>query len=398
MNNKVMELLNNQMEARNVLALEIVGEAKEALKALGLEELLNVGVTEVKTVVKEVKVPVEVIKEVEVVREVEKEVVVTKEVEVVREVSSKEDKETIAKLKKELERKSAPIVIEDNSDLIGELKLQIEGYKKTIAKLQNDLANQKKMYQSVINEMNKKITGENKSQAKIHTEESVDKEALKKLGLSPVKKLDTHIVGCYKGVPFEASKRVEATTIYDPKKWAIKDELNAVLVKAGLIQADRDNKDIHRVECEFGSCHEISPEKYMGYVVADNQSYSYVFDKSFANGAGVPTCISLKAYLVNPKSKFSPCSKKKIVAAIERLIAKHHDNVNSYKAKTSASVYETLGLTNDVVTNTVITNNATNADLFADITTVTTNSVITEPNTVADYTQENDDILDYGWN
>ena len=53
MKNKVMELMNTQMEARNVLALEIIEEAKESLKILGLEDLLN---TSVATVTREVEV------------------------------------------------------------------------------------------------------------------------------------------------------------------------------------------------------------------------------------------------------------------------------------------------------------------------------------------------------
>ena len=81
MKNKVMELINTQMEARNVLALEIIEEAKESLKILGLEDLLNTGVATVTREVEVIKeVPVEVVKEIEVVREVPVEII--KEVEV----------------------------------------------------------------------------------------------------------------------------------------------------------------------------------------------------------------------------------------------------------------------------------------------------------------------------
>ena len=61
MKNKVMELMNTQMEARNVLALQIIEEAKESLKILGLEDLLNTGVATVTREVEVIKeVPVEV--------------------------------------------------------------------------------------------------------------------------------------------------------------------------------------------------------------------------------------------------------------------------------------------------------------------------------------------------
>ena len=233
MKNKVMELMNTQMEARNVLALEIIEEAKESLKILGLEDLLNTGVATVTREVEVIKeVPVEIIKEVEVP------VKVIEEVEVVKEISSKEDKETIAKLQKELEA----------------VKLE--------------LTNKVAMYQGLVKDLNDKIKP-SKSNAKVHVEQEVKTELPKEL---KVRNLDTHVVGTYKGIAFEAMKEIMGTTIYNPSRWDIKDELNEVLIANKLIQASRENKDMHRVECELGCCHEIDSNKFMGYVVVDTVS------------------------------------------------------------------------------------------------------------------------------
>ena len=61
----------------------------------------------------------------------------------------------------------------------------------------------------------------------------------------------------------------------------LKDELNEVLIANKLIQASREDKDMHRVECELGCCHEIDSNKFMGYVVVDTVSYNYVFNKNY---------------------------------------------------------------------------------------------------------------------
>ncbi len=188
-NLNIMELINNQMEARNVLALEIIGEAKESLKILGLEELLNTGVATVTREVEVIKeVPVEVVKEIEVVREVPVEIIkevevpvkVIEEIEVVKEVSSKEDKETIAKLQKELEA----------------VKLE--------------LTNKVSMYQGLVKDLNDKIkvlseSKPSKSNAKVHVEQEVKTELPKEL---KVRNLDTHVIGTYKGIAFEAMKEI----------------------------------------------------------------------------------------------------------------------------------------------------------------------------------------------
>lgn len=392
MKNKVMELMNTQMEARNVLALEIIEEAKESLKILGLEDLLNTGVATVTREVEIIKeVPVEVVKEIEVVREVPVEIIkevevpvkVIEEVEVVKEISSKEDKETIAKLQKELEA----------------VKLE--------------LTNKVAMYQGLVKDLNDKIkllseSKPSKSNAKVHVEQEVKTELPKEL---KVRNLDTHVVGTYKGIAFEAMKEIMGTTIYNPSRWDIKDELNEVLIANKLIQASREDKDMHRVECELGCCHEIDSNKFMGYVVVDTVSYNYVFNKNYNNGNGFASILNTKVYLNNPAAKFKVCKDKRITDAINKLIDKHHDNVSAFKNENAVDLLSMIGYdattTNSVDNTTVNTaTNITGAQLFEDETVVTTtNNATAEQTTTATKdaeatvtTQEElDEILAYGF-
>lgn len=392
MKNKVMELMNTQMEARNVLALEIIEEAKESLKILGLEDLLNTGVATVTREVEVIKeVPVEVVKEIEVVREVPVEIIkevevpvkVIEEVEVVKEISSKEDKETIAKLQKELEA----------------VKLE--------------LTNKVAMYQGLVKDLNDKIkllseSKPSKSNAKVHVEQEVKTELPKEL---KVRNLDTHVVGTYKGIAFEAMKEIMGTTIYNPSRWDIKDELNEVLIANKLIQASREDKDMHRVECEQGSCHEIDSNKFMGYVVVDTVSYNYVFNKNYNNGNGFASILNTKVYLNNPAAKFKVCKDKRITDAINKLIDKHHDNVSAFRNENAVDLLSMIGYdattTNSVDNTTVNTaTNITGAQLFEDETVVTTtNNATAEQTTTATKdaeatvtTQEElDEILAYGF-
>ena len=392
MKNKVMELMNTQMEARNVLALEIIEEAKESLKILGLEDLLNTGVATVTREVEVIKeVPVEVVKEIEVVREVPVEIIkevevpvkVIEEVEVIKEISSKEDKETIAKLQKELEA----------------VKLE--------------LTNKVAMYQGLVKDLNDKIkllseSKSSKSNAKVHVEQEVKTELPKEL---KVRNLDTHVVGTYKGIAFEAMKEIMGTTIYNPSRWDIKDELNEVLIANKLIQASREDKDMHRVECELGCCHEIDSNKFMGYVVVDTVSYNYVFNKNYNNGNGFASILNTKVYLNNPAAKFKVCKDKRITDAINKLIDKHHDNVSAFKNENAVDLLSMIGYdatTTNFVDNTTVNTatNITGAQLFEDETVVTTtNNATAEQTTTATKdaeatvtTQEElDEILAYGF-
>lgn len=393
MKNKVMELLNEQKEARNILATTIVEQARELLIELGCENLLTVGTT---------------IQEVEVIKEVV--------------VSSDEDKKTIKELQKELKKANklleynkgvnvtlrneikelkdvAPVEIIKEVEVIKEVPVEVQDTK-LIAELNNQLA----VKDSIIEALNEKIkmleAKDKKSNAKIHAEETV--LTVIPEGLKITKNFDTHIIGEYQGVAFEAMKNIEGTNIYDSSKWDMKEEINKVLVDAKLIAANRDIKDRFRVECELGSCHEIDDKKYMGYVVVDNKAYSYVFDTN--HRGGFPCYIGLDVYLKNPRAKKNPCKNKSITAVINSLIDKHNENVKAFKEANAAPT-----ITDFVNTNTdtvVVDENTFLTDLFDDAVDNNTTPVVDtvvpvapiEDTTPAKTSQEElDEILDFGW-
>lgn len=369
MKNKVMELLNNQKEARNVLAIEIIDEAKALLMDLGCEHLLtNAG----ETIVKEI--PVEVIKEIKVEVPVEtiKEIKVEVPVEVVREVevvkSSSEDKKTIKELNKEIKKinKASEYNKGVNTNLrekIKELKKVKPAVKevpdtkalaeaaKEHSKIVMDLKNQIAAKDSIIAALNEKIkeleTKATKTTKKSNTkttakvEEPVNNNVVVD-GLQIIKEYPNHVIGRYNGVPFEAMKRVEGTNVYDPTKWDMKDEINQVLVDAGYLSLNRDIKDSSRVECATGSCHEISDKKYMGYVVVNGVAHSYVFNAAYPNG--YPSCVELNTYLTDPtKAVRKITTTKSVVDAINDLIAKHNAKANEAVENVGATM-EDLGI------------------------------------------------------
>lgn len=334
MKNKVMELLSKQKAARNVLAVEVINDAKALLMELGCEDLLAG-----ETIVKEI--PVETIKEVEVVKEIKV------PVEVIKTVSSDEDKKTIKELNKELKKVNK--ALEYNKGVNATLRDKIKELKKTKpavkevpvvdteamavaakehSKIVMDLNNKIAAKDSIIEALNQKIREleaacktTKSSNARVHIEEPAKDISVE--GLQIIKDFDSHVIGRYNGVAFEAMKRVDGTNIYDPTKWDMKSEINQVLVDAGYISLNRDIKDSNRIECETGSCHEISEKKYMGYVVVNGVAYSYIFNTAYTNG--YPSCIKLNDYLTNPaKAIRKTTSTKSIVDAINDLIAKHN--------------------------------------------------------------------------
>ena len=276
-----------------------------------------------------------------------------------------------------------------------------------------ELTNKVAMYQGLVKDLNDKIkllseSKPSKSNAKVHVEQEVKTELPKEL---KVRNLDTHVVGTYKGIAFEAMKEIMGTTIYNPSRWDIKDELNEVLIANKLIQASREDKDMHRVECELGCCHEIDSNKFMGYVVVDTVSYNYVFNKNYNNGNGFASILNTKVYLNNPRATFKVCKDKRITDAINKLIDKHHDNVSAFRNENAVDLLSMIGYdattTNSVDNTTVNTaTNITGAQLFEDETVVTTtNNATAEQTTTATKdaeatvtTQEElDEILAYGF-
>lgn len=294
--NKVMNLLNKQEEARVGLANEMVStinQAKEALLLLGQEQLIG-----------------------ELFNNKSSERVIVKEVEV-----KVEDTETIAKLQEELNSKEAMYkgLIANLNNKINSLEATLHKYE-SLTKQESEVA----ISNDVVEEVKPVVVNN---------------------GLNITHKNKNCVIGTYNNIPFEASIRIDATTIYSPNEWAIKEELNKALIDAGYIQANRDDKDFARVECEQGSCHEIAPNKFMGYVVVDGKLFNYVFDKNYKGGKGTPSYVSTTKYLHDSNERFNPCRITAINNAIGDLIAKHGNNKQSLTEEHSDDVYAFLGLT-----------------------------------------------------
>lgn len=349
-------LEKEQKAAKKKMGNRLMKDYKEivkSLEALGME-LPTVTVEKIVEIEKTIEVPV--IKEVKVASSNDEEI--------------KRLQAEVAKYK-EMARQSA---------------LDYEKANKTIEKLREDLNSQKAMYNSLLASQQKKEESKPKhepkqSQAKVHVEQEIKSDLPESLVVK--KNYDSFVIGTYKGVAFEACKHIDATTIYDPTQWNLKNELNNLLVSEGFIDVERPAIDPFRVECSMGSCHEISKDKFMGYVIVDNYSYCYVFDKAYDNGKGNPTYIGTKTYLKNAKVKFNMCRKKNIIASINVLLDKHIENkiaLSTVIAKKSAATTPDFiaNVTSNCVANGVITsdpvvNGVTTPDYVANITS---NSVV----------------------
>lgn len=387
MNTKVMELLNNQKEARNVLALEIVKEAKESLIALGCENLLNETNTVVETI--------------EVIKEVEIEKIIEVPVEVVKDNDS--DKELIKSLTAKLEEQVK--INEVNAASINRAN-------ETIDRLKAELKAKEEMYKNIIAELNNKLaTTKTVEETKKNTT-VINTEEVK--GLKITKKTDTHVIGYFDGVPFSASKNMDATMVFNPDKWDLKEQIDKALVDAKFMNPIRLKKDDCRVECVLGACHEISPSKYEGYVIVDNKIHVFVYNDNYdvnnsKSGKKYATTQPLDRYLKNP-GKFYPCQNRLVNAAIKSLLEQHRTNANDM-------INDVADIIGDIFTadsfNTV-DNTEINFNTVADTTETTivnTNfTVANDPNTIADLSfddcsntkEEEDALLNFGiddaWN
>lgn len=393
MKNQVKQLLNQQMEARHTLAKTIVEQTREMLVELGCEDLLTVGAT-----IQEV----EVIKEVVVSSDEDKKIIedLTQQLKKANKALDYNKKVNVTLREKIKELQKTPVIKEVPVVDADAMAAAAKEHSQIVMKLNKQIAAK----ESIIESLNEKIkmleAKDTKSNAKIHAEEAVNTNIPQELKI--IKNFDTHIIGEYKGVAFEAMKAIEGTNVYDSSKWDMKEEINKVLVDAKLIAANRDIKDRFRVECELGSCHEINDKKYMGYVVVNNKAYSYVFDTN--HRGGFPCHIGLDVYLKNPRAKKNPCKNKSITAAINSLIDKHNENIKAFKeANAAPTIIDFVNTNTDTV---VVDENTFLTDLFDDTVDNNTTSVVDtvipvtpiEDTTPAKTSQEElDEILDFGW-
>lgn len=329
---EMIKLRGKQETAKEQLADKIVEntmkvyqEATESLIALGCEDKLN---DKALTKVVKVEVPVEV---------------PTEELENLK-INANEMQAIINGLQKAKEQ----------------LEKENKQLQKKLEKANENLASKEAMYKGLIKELGSKVVSNNKNieedkeikQQKEHKELEIPKIENIKI----IKNYDNYVLGEYKEVIFEASKNMDCITIYNPKKYHLKDEINKILIEQNILNPKRETKDKSRIECELGVCHEISPNKYMGYFMDDNKPVCYIFDKGYNNGLGTPTTQKIDIRMKNPKKKYSNCKDaskiKKINELIDLHIAKEEELSNNIDR---SKAYEFLGL-NNVSDNTVVNN------------------------------------------
>lgn len=341
---KANNLMNKQMEVRGAMIdnlLSTIDDANNALNILGYTNKTN-NETAVKVVEKVVKVEVPV-------------EIPTKELEDLK-ISNSELQAIIKGLETQIKE------TENNAKKIAKEKAALEAENKTLKDTNTNLVEENKqlesktsMYKNLVKDLKDKMstkkevveTNKKKSQAKVHKE--VEAPVVDNKELTNVKAYDTYVTGKYKGVTFEASKNMDAITIYDPKRHDLKAEINELLVKSGVLNVSRVTKDIARVENELGVCHEIARNKYMGYVMFNNKPVCFIFDKGYNNGNGTPTVQKLEVRLKNPTKAYRQCKgktaeDKQLTALINDIIDVHLNKEQDYTNSKEAEVLSFLGI------------------------------------------------------
>lgn len=324
---KVKDLMAKQLEERKETGVSIVNNTFEALKLLGQENLLEQKVIEVEKIVK-VEIPVEIN---------------NKELEEMR-ISNEELNGIIKGLKKELasERRKAT----NSNKRVDKLTQQVTELKSEVKKLKSDknkeLIEENKHLKDIITKLENKLSIKTNAEFKVPTNKKEDKKEHIQVNdnLKIFQETNTTILGQYKDVIFEASKRMDAITIYNPKKYNMKGEIETALKSAGLFTQARDVKDKDRIENEIGSCHEVSDNKYIGFVMDNGQAICYVYEPTKYDKA---ISVLVNKRINNANVKYDVASNTQ-QTLINQLVAQHEAVNNKRMEQMSQDAYAGLGL------------------------------------------------------
>lgn len=328
-----IEIMERQLKERKEAATSIINNTMEALKVLGQEELLSSNVVEVEKIV-EVKIPAEIDRS-----ELEK-----------LQITNEESQAIIKGLKKELANEKRRATnstkrVDKLKEQVSELESDVKQLNK-ISKENKKLLEEKKQLQDMITKLEARLNMKTNAEFKVpvKNKETVKKQTSVQINndLKIYSNNNISILGQYKNVIFEASKRMDAITIYDPNNYGMKEEINAALESAKLFTQARDVKDHDRIESEIGSCHAISKTKYMGFVMDNGKAICYVYEPSKYDTA--------KAILINKrlnntsiKYEYEPATKSQ-QALINDLVAQHVAANNKRMEQLSQDAYTGLGL------------------------------------------------------
>ena len=328
-----IEIMERQLQERKEAATSIINNTIEALKVLGQEELLSSNVVEVeKEKIVEVKVPVEVDKS---------------ELETLK-VKNAEAEAIIKSLKKELANEKRKATnsnkrVDKLKEQVSELKSDVKGLSK-IADKNKELVEENKYLKDMITKLEAKLNMKTNAEFKVpvKNKETVKKQTPVQINndLKIYSNNNISILAQYKNVIFEASKRMDAITIYDPSMYGMKEEIKAALESAKLFTQARDVKDHDRIETEIGSCHAISKTKYMGFVMDNGKAICYVYEPSKYDTA---KAILINKRLNNTSIKYEPATESQ-QALINNLVAQHVAANNKRMEQLSQDAYTGLGL------------------------------------------------------
>lgn len=326
-----IEIMERQLQERKEAATSIINNTIEALKVLGQEELLSSNVVEVEKVV-EVKIPAEIDRS-----ELEK-----------LQITNEESQAIIKGLKKELANEKRRATnstkrVDKLKEQVSELQSDVKQLNK-ISKENKKLLEEKKQLQDMIAKLEAKLNMKTNAEFKVpvKNKETVKKQTPVQINndLKIYSNNNISILGQYKNVIFEASKRMDAITIYDPNNYGMKEEIKAALESAKLFTQARDVKDHDRIESEIGSCHAISKTKYMGFVMDNGKAICYVYEPSKYDTA---KAILINKRLNNTSVKYEPATESQ-QALINNLVAQHVAANNKRMEQLSQDAYAGLGL------------------------------------------------------
>lgn len=326
-----IEIMDRQLKERKEAATSIINNTMEALKVLGQEELLSSNVVEVEKIV-EVKIPAEIDRS-----ELEK-----------LQITNEESQAIIKGLKKELANEKRRATnstkrVDKLKEQVSELQSDVKQLNK-ISKENKKLLEEKKQLQDMIAKLEAKLNMKTNAEFKVpvKNKETVKKQTPVQINndLKIYSNNNISILAQYKNVIFEASKRMDAITIYDPNNYGMKEEIKAALESAKLFTQARDVKDHDRIESEIGSCHAISKTKYMGFVMDNGKAICYVYEPSKYDTA---KAILINKRLNNTSIKYEPATESQ-QALINNLVAQHVAANNKRMEQLSQDAYTGLGL------------------------------------------------------
>ena len=202
-------------------------------------------------------------------------------------------------------------------------------------------------------------------------------------------------------IRFQASKIMDALTIFDSRYVKQEDAIRQLLIKNKMIRLNVPKLDEYKYQNSKGSCHfhinNIGEHMYQGYININNTKYLYKYSYEKDAVASIAFAKLNDWFAKQGKIKFYPYASKSFVNPVHELInerAKFAKKAKEEKTKElNAELLKEFGglkKTNSVAntpitiantTNTVdtTTNTVTNTDKLVDTTTNT----VTTPNSVA---------------